>query len=159
MTATGRPGEREPSMDEILTSIRRIVSEDGPAGDPLTPDAADDEHSVESPPGPPAGDATGETPPPPAAGESAEAPAPREPAPPSPSAPSPEPLVSARTEAASVGALASLPAAEEGGKTVEQIAAGMLRPMLRDWLDAHLPDIVETAVRAEIRRLSGRVRR
>ncbi len=31
----------------------------------------------------------------------------------------------------------------------------MLAPMLQDWLDAHLPEIVERAVHAELRRLTG----
>lgn len=30
-----------------------------------------------------------------------------------------------------------------------------LAPLLKAWLDAHLPEIVETAVHAEIRRLTG----
>jgi uncharacterized protein len=32
----------------------------------------------------------------------------------------------------------------------------MLKPMLRDWLDANLPQIVETMVAREIERISGR---
>ncbi len=31
----------------------------------------------------------------------------------------------------------------------------LLAPLLKTWLDAHLPEIVETAVHAEIRRLTG----
>lgn len=31
----------------------------------------------------------------------------------------------------------------------------LLAPLLKAWLDAHLPEIVETAVHAELRRLTG----
>jgi hypothetical protein len=31
----------------------------------------------------------------------------------------------------------------------------MLTPLLKTWLDAHMPEIVETAVHAEIKRLTG----
>jgi cell pole-organizing protein PopZ len=33
----------------------------------------------------------------------------------------------------------------------------MLRPMLKEWLDAHLPAMVETMVKREIDRITGRV--
>lgn len=47
------------------------------------------------------------------------------------------------------------------GATVDEakldaLMRSMLAPMLKDWLDAHLPEIVETATHAEIRRLTGR---
>lgn len=37
---------------------------------------------------------------------------------------------------------------------IERLARDMLRPMLKNWLDAHLPDLVERLVRAEIERIS-----
>lgn len=40
------------------------------------------------------------------------------------------------------------------GSTVEGMVADMLRPMLKDWLDANLPGIVEEAVRKEVERIS-----
>jgi cell pole-organizing protein PopZ len=40
------------------------------------------------------------------------------------------------------------------GLTVEQLAEGLLRPMLREWLDANLPDMVERLVQKEIQRMS-----
>lgn len=43
-----------------------------------------------------------------------------------------------------------------GGKTVEQITRELLRPVLREWLDQHLPQVVERLVRQEIERLSRR---
>lgn len=42
----------------------------------------------------------------------------------------------------------------EGGETVEDMVRAFLRPMLKEWLDAHLPDIVERLVRQEIERVS-----
>lgn len=40
--------------------------------------------------------------------------------------------------------------------TLDALVRAMLTPMLKEWLDAHLPEIVETATHAEIRRLTGR---
>ena len=41
------------------------------------------------------------------------------------------------------------------GATVEGMVAEMLRPMLKDWLDAHLPSIVQTAVQKEVELTAG----
>lgn len=35
-------------------------------------------------------------------------------------------------------------------RTMEDTVAEMLRPMLRDWLDAHMPNIVEKAMKNEL---------
>jgi uncharacterized protein len=43
-----------------------------------------------------------------------------------------------------------------GGPTIEDIVREELRPMLKGWLDANLPPLVEHLVRAEIERLVGR---
>lgn len=40
------------------------------------------------------------------------------------------------------------------GSTVEAMVAEMLRPMLKDWLDANLPGIVEAQVRKEVERIA-----
>lgn len=59
-------------------------------------------------------------------------------------------------------ALSSAPASPAGaataadGITLEALVRSMLAPMLKEWLDAHLPEIVETATHVEIRRLTGR---
>jgi cell pole-organizing protein PopZ len=50
---------------------------------------------------------------------------------------------------------ASAPA-DVGGMTVEALARDLLRPLLKDWLDANLPEIVKTAVEHEVARISGR---
>lgn len=44
----------------------------------------------------------------------------------------------------------------DSGITLEELVRSMLAPMLQAWLDAHLPEIVERATHAEIRRLTGR---
>jgi cell pole-organizing protein PopZ len=41
--------------------------------------------------------------------------------------------------------------------TLEGLVREMLRPMLKDWLDANLPQLVETMVKREINRITGRV--
>jgi uncharacterized protein len=43
-----------------------------------------------------------------------------------------------------------------GGDTLEGLVREMLRPMLKDWLDARLPEMVEALVAKEIARISGR---
>jgi hypothetical protein len=40
--------------------------------------------------------------------------------------------------------------------TIEDITREMLRPMLKEWLDKNLPDIIERTVQKEIRRLSAK---
>lgn len=48
--------------------------------------------------------------------------------------------------------------AENGeANTLEGLVRELLRPMLKDWLDANLPVIVETLVKREIDRITGRV--
>jgi hypothetical protein len=43
-----------------------------------------------------------------------------------------------------------------GGPTLEDVVRSELRPLLKEWLDANLPPIVERLVRAEIERVVGR---
>jgi uncharacterized protein len=43
-----------------------------------------------------------------------------------------------------------------GGPTLEDMVRAELRPLLKDWLDANLPPIVERLVRTEIERVVGR---
>ena len=42
------------------------------------------------------------------------------------------------------------------GPTIEDIVREELRPLLKAWLDANLPPLVERLVRAEIERVVGR---
>ncbi len=48
------------------------------------------------------------------------------------------------------------PNVSTGGPTLEDIARDILRPMIKQWLDAQLPALVERLVRIEIERVVGR---
>ena len=41
-----------------------------------------------------------------------------------------------------------------GGPTIEEMVRDEIRPVLREWLDRHLPPLVERLVRAEIARIA-----
>ena len=147
-------------MEEILSSIKRIIAEDSDAA--LSPPrvkravAAPAERAVEA-------DALDDdvlelTDP-----VAIEVPPPLLKAKPVPIAPIAEPatLVSPTTVDASRSALAALSALVvkpevPGGDTLEGLVRDMLKPMLTEWLDAKLPDVVERLVAAEIRRISER---
>lgn len=43
-----------------------------------------------------------------------------------------------------------------GETSLEGLVREMLRPMLAQWLDTHLPDLVERLVKAEIARIAGK---
>jgi cell pole-organizing protein PopZ len=45
-----------------------------------------------------------------------------------------------------------------GETSLEGLVREMLRPMMAQWLDAHLPEIVERLVKAEISRIAGKKR-
>lgn len=169
----------EPTMEEILASIRRIISEDdAPKGEGAPEAAAADEEEdvlelteraheeapaesgeeVMAPPEP-------ETPP---AIEAALEPLPepvREPepvraqpvAPAQAAAPREESLISRRAAVTAASAFRELSAAAQPpreSRTLEDIARELLQPMLREWLDQNLPRIVENAVREEVERIS-----
>ena len=63
----------------------------------------------------------------------------------------PPPIPALREKPARLVA-ASLPGA---GVTVEALLSALLEPMLRQWIDANLPEICERVAQAEIRRLTG----
>jgi uncharacterized protein len=70
-------------------------------------------------------------------------------------------IVSEVTVAASRSALESLSALivkpeVTGSDTLEGMVREMLRPMLKQWLDANLPEVVERVVAKEVARISGR---
>ena len=78
-----------------------------------------------------------------------------------------EALVSDRAAGAATGALAKLTQAvqrtppelaiaDESGRSVEQFIEDMMRPMLRDWLDANLPPMIERIVQKEIQKIVRR---
>jgi cell pole-organizing protein PopZ len=46
----------------------------------------------------------------------------------------------------------------ENERTLQDLVREMLRPMLKSWLDDHLPTVVERLVLAEIERIIGKPR-
>lgn len=72
-----------------------------------------------------------------------------------------EGIITDRTMQAATGAFAKLsheadpPERTSGdGRTVEDITRELLKPMLRQWMDQNLPQIVERLVERELRRIS-----
>lgn len=180
---------KEPSMEEILSSIKRIIAEEGeeavqaaprkrllggraaaqafPAETPLpaeiavpAPDTDIDlgieeileltDEIAEEPVSAP-------KPAPAAAQSQPRAAAARAAAP----APDPASILSVESEIAarqSLSALSSMLVAPREGEdnTLDGLVRAMLRPMLKDWLDARLPSLVEEMVAKEIARITGR---
>jgi cell pole-organizing protein PopZ len=159
-------------MEDILASIRRILSEDeaehaaAPASKP--PVAADDgvlsldASMLVEDPAPVAAAAPTPDPGP----EKPPEPPPAKLLPPAEPAPQPPTLVApeaAAAAAASVGTLLRTLIAEReqiavhrGGPTIEDLVREEIRPLLKEWLDVNLPPLVERLVRAEIERVVGR---
>jgi cell pole-organizing protein PopZ len=158
-------GQHEPSMEEILASIRRIIAEDGDqpatAAAPATADAeaapaaAKSDEILELTEVVEEEDPVPEPSPPPAKDE-----------PPVASVADPNRLVSDAAAAASIAALAQIhqlaPQNEkrmsdiplgEGQRTIEDMVREMLRPLLKEWLDSNLPHLVERVVQEEVARL------
>ena len=161
--------DKDPSMTEILASIRRIISEDDgdfaaapserpaagsqerqPAPDDMTEEAAQTEQTPQ-----PSS--------PPAAVNQPEAPPEDAPEPPPPAAenapPEPDPaLLSTQTQDEAGRAFDRLRrnVAVPQGESValDALVRQLLHPLLRQWLDANLPKLVESLVREEIRRIA-----
>ncbi|MFA6122655.1 MAG: DUF2497 domain-containing protein [Sphingomonas sp.] len=173
-------------MEDILSSIKRIIAEENdaaparakrparalPARSEPTP-YSDDEILELSQPAPeldrrPQPEPQPQSPRIARAVAAREEPAPepvRAPAPvaakPEQEAAAPDSIVSPRTAEASRGpldVLSRLVVKPEvsGADTLEGMVRDMLRPMLRDWLDANLPAIVEAMVAKEIERITGK---
>ena len=169
----------EPSMEEILASIRRIIADDnGTVVEPAAPDtdAAEDTDVLDLatlPAEPPAGDDDIEfrevAEPllvvPAHLLQPAEPPhAPEPPAPPPVREPPPvvaevrieDSLLSESTNAAVASAFGALTSTiiTQNARTLEDLVKDMLRPMLKGWLDENLPALVERLVKAEIERVT-----
>jgi uncharacterized protein len=163
-------GPHEPSMEEILASIRRIIAEDAdaPAGDKAAEKVESEATPAATAP-PPEEDVLELT-------EVIEEDAPVT-APQSPAAheDGPEPvalaeagddrLLSNTSAAASVAAMTQLVGRGQRDRssemqvgaidrTLEDVVRELLRPLLRDWLDEHLPQLVERLVKDELERLA-----
>ena len=133
-------------MEDILSSIKRIIAEDGAAVSPVRP---------RRPVADPAGFvAYAEPEPAPAPVEILEL---TEPAPP---LMSPDAAVASKQSLDMLSSLmtrgnapAATPAAPDN--PLEAVVKDMLRPMLKDWLDERLPEMVEALVAREIARITG----
>ena len=130
---------REPSMEDILASIKRVIAEEKEiraAAPPPSADPAEEDEDVleldqmmEEQPAP-----TVDLGPPLMEEEAADS-------------------SRQRLEAlASVAASAPLPQVNP----MEEMVRDMLRPVLKQWLDEHLPAIVDEHVKREIHRITGR---
>jgi len=161
----------EPTMEEILASIRQIISEDGaapPTGGQVHQGGAErpreqhvSEHERAAQPRPaPAPQATVR----PATETHAAAARPQEARPqearpqaaPRPQSTPERPLLSSDSNASVAHSFNTLTHTilAQNARTLEDLVGEMLRPMLREWLDSHLPGIVERQVRQEIERIS-----
>lgn len=155
----------EPSMEEILASIRRIISEDEEEPAPKPSPRVEPVRAAAPEPVRPAAVQPRPTPQP---------------------APPPEPtfatedvemirknvaeamqddedgIVASETATAASKAFMSLSqtvqVSDGRGRTMEDIVIEMLRPMIKDWLDQNLATIVEEKVEEEVQRVARRRR-
>ncbi|WP_404370340.1 DUF2497 domain-containing protein [Sphingomonas sp. MMS24-J45] len=155
----------EPSMEDILSSIKRIIAEENDSGPgrvkrparplPSRSDPAPFGHEEILELSEPAPEPEPEPAAPPVqAAVAAAAPQTPQPAP-------VESILSERTAEATRGPLDALSRMIvkpdiAGSDTLEGMVREMLRPMLRDWLDAHLPAMVEAMVAREIERITSK---
>ena len=163
---------QEPTMEEILASIRRIISEDdapaeaapAPEPEPVAeePPAEDDVLELTDPIEPPTpvesmGDIDVYSP------EPEPEPAPPPPPPEPVSTPSfsrdeqVENLVgdhAANLAATAFGSLSNALLMPKDGRTLEDVVRELLRPLLKEWLDQNLPRIVEAKVEEEVHRIA-----
>ena len=65
----------------------------------------------------------------------------------------------AQTASSAFGQLARSVAMPAEGRTLEDVTRELLRPLLKDWLDRNLPGIVEAAVQGEVERIARQQRR
>lgn len=156
----------DPSMEDILASIRDILNdeESQPPEAPLdlteamlVPVEKPNEGATEAPP--PVVPAE----PPPEVRADVQALPVSEPPPALASAPALQALLAPAAAAAAAAALSELaravsgdrsaPVARSTGPSIEDVVREELRPLLKAWLDQHLPGMVEDIVKAEITRL------
>ena len=136
MIASGR----EPSMEEILASIKKVIAEDKDARSAEVPvDQVEQDNEDE---GEDVLELNEEL---------------------APKADLGPPLLKDAAAAASRSAFdqlstvaATVPAAPPQANPLEEMIREMLRPILKQWLDDHLPRLVDEHVRREITRITGR---
>ncbi len=138
---------REPSMEDILASIKRVIAEEKEIRAAAPPPSAgyevpfdDDVLELDE-----------------IIAEDDAAPAPLPAIDLGPPLLTEEMAGASRTrleELASVAAAAPPPA--PAANTLEELVREMLRPILKQWLDDHLPQVVDEHVKREIHRITGR---
>ena len=176
---------QEPTMEEILASIRRIISEDdAPAAEAAPAAPAPEPVAAPPPPEPvmafPVDDVLELNEP---VGAAPPAPVPAPPVidpprhalddieimPRAEASRQPEPAYTpmqredsilsqhvAESAASHFGSLAQTVFMPGEGRTLEDVVKELLRPLLKDWLDTHLSSIVEAKVQSEVERISRR---
>ena len=134
-------GAREPSMEDILASIKKVIAEEKElravpqhAPGPGEQEDGDDDDVLEL-------------------DDPVEAIAP--PLDLGPPLASDEAVDSSRQKLAALHEVAAAAPPPPQVNPFEAMVRDMIRPMLKDWLDAHLPDIVDDHVRREIGRITG----
>jgi len=132
---------REPSMEDILASIKRVIAEEKEIRATAPPASAGDEMDIESEDVLEL-DQSMEAPPPPV-----------DLGPPLLEEEIADESRSMLEELASVAAAAPPPPQVN---PLEELVREMLRPILKQWLDDHLPNIVDEHVKREIHRITGR---
>ncbi|MCJ8155911.1 DUF2497 domain-containing protein [Sphingomonas sp. LaA6.9] len=144
----------EPSMEEILSSIKRIIAEEGEGA--VTARTRTAARKTKALPDPEPEEEVLEL---------TETVIEPDPVAKAPEIPAETPvrasaLVSENAALASREKLASLSALivkpEAGDNTLEGLVREMLRPMLKEWLDSNLPELVERVVAKEVARIIDR---
>ncbi len=132
-------GAREPSMEDILASIKRVIAEEKEvrAAAPPLPDTDSESEDVLE------------------LDESMAAP---EPAPVDLGPPllEEEAADESRLKLEALASVAASAPPPPQGNPLEDMVREMLRPILKQWLDEHLPAIVDEHVKREIHRITGR---
>lgn len=131
--------QQDPSMEEILASIKRVISEDGriaanprvrrtpaPAEPPAEMAEEEDVLELDDPVAEDKGLMSNDV------------------------------AAASRQRLAALSTLRQRAEAPVDSGALEAVVREMLRPMLKDWLDEHLPGIVEQLVTREIARITGR---
>jgi len=155
----------EPSMAEILASIRSIIAEGRAplraAGNaPLRPAAPAFASQIVQSENSQSEMAAAKAPCLDQSSRKADAPGQAPKAEPAASAIGDGPLTSLETEEQMLAAFATLSAGlrARSAELAEAMVRELIRPMLKGWLDEHLPTIVERLVRAELDRISRSLR-
>lgn len=120
----------DPSMEEILASIKRVIAEDGraaaPRGRAEIPQIAPEDDVLEL-------------------SEPASEPIVSE-----------DTAAASRNALAALATASREEQAAGGDGPLEAVVRDMLRPMLKDWLDQRLPEMVEELVAREIARITAK---